>query len=71
MSSYLIFSLIFCNTFERLFPKEDVNFREDPIQCWHPCIHRHKSPFHFYRVQDAFVGRFQNMTMGEGMSCFP
>jgi hypothetical protein len=64
MTSYLVFSLVYCNTFEGMPPRGNVNFNEDPTQFWYPMLWRHKAPFHFYEIQDSFVREFRCMLTG-------
>ena len=60
MSSYLVFYLVFYNGFNIFMLRGDMSFYY-LLQCWYLALLRHKSSFHFYRIQDSFVGRFRNM----------
>ena len=64
MTSYLIFMLVHCNTFEDLPLKGDVNFEVDLVQCWHLMLFKHKESFYFYQVQDCFIKRIRHMLIG-------
>jgi hypothetical protein len=55
MTSYLVLSLAYCNTFEGMPPRGNVNFEEDLAQFWYPTLWKHKAPFYFYEIQDSFV----------------
>jgi hypothetical protein len=61
MTSYLVLALVYCNMFEGMPPRGNVDFNEDPTQFWYPILWKHKAPFHFYQIQDSFVRECRSM----------
>jgi hypothetical protein len=47
MTSYLVLVITYCNVFEGLPSKGNVDVENDPAQLWYPVLWKHKAPFHF------------------------
>jgi hypothetical protein len=68
MTSYLVLSLVYCNTFEGMPPRGNVNFEEYPTQFWYPTLWKHKAPFYFYQIQDSFIKECKSMLTGTDLA---
>jgi hypothetical protein len=64
MTSYLVLTLAYYNTFKGMPPRGNVNFEEDPTQFWYPTLWKHKAPFYFYQIQDSFIKECRSMLTG-------
>jgi hypothetical protein len=68
MTSYLILSLVYCNTFEGMPPRENANFEEYPTQFWYPALWKKNDPFSFYQIQDSCIKECTSMLIGTEMA---
>jgi hypothetical protein len=64
MSSYLIFTIAYYHIFEDLPRTRSVDFGKDPVQFWYPTLWKHKDPYNFYGVQNAFLSTFMKLVYG-------
>jgi hypothetical protein len=64
MTSYLLFYLGYCNVFEGLPPKGNVDIDNDLDKFWYPVLWRYKVPFHLCQVQDKFVKEIRHILIG-------
>jgi hypothetical protein len=64
MTSYLVLVVAYCNVFEGLPSRGNVDVENDPAQLWYHVLWKHKAPFHFVLVQDKFVKEFQYILTG-------
>jgi hypothetical protein len=61
MTSYLIYAIVYCHVFKDLPRSRSVDYNKDPVQFWYPTLWRHKAPYNFYQVQNAFLSTFKKM----------
>jgi hypothetical protein len=64
MTTYLVFAIVYYNAFEGLPLKGNVDTDKKPIQFWYPVLWRHKTPFHFYIIQEIFLREFKHVLNG-------
>jgi hypothetical protein len=65
MTTYLVFSIVYCNVFEVLPLKGNVDTDNIPILFWYPVLWKHKAPFHFYIIHDRFLKEFKHVLTRE------
>jgi hypothetical protein len=68
MSSYLIFSITYCHTFEGLNIVQRVKIKVDPVTMWYQDIWRQRGNHHFYELYYDFVSKFKKLLFGEDTS---
>jgi len=64
MTAYIVLVVAYCNVFEALPSRGNVEVEKHPIQFWYPVLWEHKEPFQFYLVQDEFVKKFRHILIG-------
>jgi hypothetical protein len=64
MSSYLVYAISYCHIFEDLPRARNVDFSKDPVQLWYLTLWKHKAPYHFYEVHNAFLSSFKKLVHG-------
>jgi hypothetical protein len=64
MTSYLVLALAYCNTFEGMPPKGNVNFEEDPSSILVSHTLEAQGPIFFYQIQDSFIKECRSMLIG-------
>jgi hypothetical protein len=68
MSSYLIFSITYCHTFEGLNIARKVKIKMDLVTMWYQALWRQRVNHHFYEVYCDFVSKFKKLLFGEDTS---
>jgi hypothetical protein len=68
MSSYLIFSITYCHTFEGLNIARRVKIELDHVTIWYQALWRQRVNHHFYEVYYDFVSKFKKLLFGEDTS---
>jgi hypothetical protein len=48
--------------------QRSVDFGKDPVQFWYPALWKHKAPYNFYEVQNAFLSTFKKLVYGPNTS---
>jgi hypothetical protein len=65
MSSYLIFSITYCHTFEGLNIARRTKIKVDPVTMWYQYLWKQRVGHHFYEVFSYFVSKFKKLLFGE------
>jgi hypothetical protein len=68
MSSYLLFVITYCHTFEGLNLAIRVRVKVDTVTIWYQSLWRHRVGHHFYKVYNNFVSEFKKLVFGEDTS---
>jgi hypothetical protein len=68
MSSYFIFVITYCHTFEGLNITRRVKIKVDPVTMWYQALWRQRVDHHFYEVYYDFVSKFKKLLFGEETS---
>jgi hypothetical protein len=63
MSSYLLFSITYCHTFEGLNIARRVRVKVDHVTMWYQALWRQRVDHHFYEVYNDFVSKFKNYSI--------
>jgi len=64
-TSYLIFSITYCHTFEGLNIARKVKINMDLVTMWYQALWRQRVNHHFYEVYCSFVSKFKNFLFWE------
>jgi hypothetical protein len=59
MAAYLVFVIAYCNVFDSLFIKANVDIHNEPVQFLHPVLSKCKERY------DSFVKQFRYMLVGK------
>jgi hypothetical protein len=68
MSSYFIFAITYCHTFEGLNISWRVKIKVDPMTMRYQALWRQRVNHHFYEVYSDFVSKFKKLLFGEDTS---
>jgi hypothetical protein len=68
MSSYLIFSITYCHTFEGLNIAGRIKIKVDPVTMWYQDLWKQRVSHNFYEVYSYFVSKFKKLLFGEDTS---
>jgi hypothetical protein len=66
MSSYFIFAITNCHTFEGLNIVRRIEIKVDPVTKWYQALWRQRVSHHFYEVYSYFVSKFKKFLFEEG-----
>jgi hypothetical protein len=61
MLSYLVLAMVYCNMFEGLPLRNNLDVENELVQFWYPILWKHKAPFQFCLIQDEFLKKFRNI----------
>jgi hypothetical protein len=61
MSSYLLFAITYCHTFEGLNVSKRVKVKVETVTMWYQALWRQRVDHHFYEVYNDFVSKFKNL----------
>jgi len=64
MDAYLVFAVVYCNVFDILLVKANVDIQNEPVQLWDLVLSKRKEIYNFCIVQDSFVKQFKHMLVG-------
>jgi hypothetical protein len=65
MAAYLVFVIAYCNVFDSLPIKANVDIHNEPVQFLHPVLSKRKERYGFCIVQDNFVKQFRYILVGK------
>ena len=65
MSSYLIFSITYCHTFEGLNIAQRIKIKFDHVTMWHHDLWKKTVDHHFYEVYSDFISKFKKLLFEE------
>jgi hypothetical protein len=71
MSSYLIFAIIYCHTFEGLNISQRIKIKVDPVTMWCQALRKQRVRHHFHEVYSYLVSKFKKLLFGEDTSQLP
>jgi hypothetical protein len=65
ISSYLIFTIVYCCLFPKLSLSNKINCGFNPLTFWHDALWIHKASHFFYEVFNGFVSIFKDLLLGK------
>jgi hypothetical protein len=58
MTEYRVLEVSYCNLFEGLSLRSNLDVENKSVQVWYPMLWKHKEPFIFSLIQDRFLKEF-------------